>query len=488
MSQKLSFQIDPVIEGRARLTDAQALELYHAASLHDLGSWAQAVARRMHPEDYRTYVIDRNINYTNVCTARCTFCAFRRDHEDADSYTLDYGKIGEKIRELVAINGTQVLMQGGMNDRLPIEWYEDLLRYIKSTFPTVHIHAFSPPEFVEFERFFGLDVREITRRFHKAGLDTIPGGGGEIFAPRVRKRIGIGKASGDDWLRVMRVAHEEGLNTSATMLIGHIEFVRERIEHMAAIRDMQDYALALQAGVDEDAARRWYVEAHDDVPTTIERARTRWPGVFAQSVTQHSALSTQHFGSYTAFIHWPFQRENTPLGRAQEWDPDVHGPFDDSTNEDVLRGRVVRMAGADEYLRMLTIARLYLDNVPSLQSSWVTMGPKVGQLAMMFGANDMGSVMMEENVVSAAGTTYRLAERDICRLIRDAGWVPAQRDQYYNVLRRHDGPDAPDLQLLAAPPMRDVRKVDKQFIGAAPGLDDGADRSERVQLPILGDR
>ena len=239
---KLSFNIDPIIAGTARLTDAQALELYHHRSLQDLGQWASAAAQRMHPEDYRTYVIDRNINYTNVCTAKCTFCAFRRDHEDADSYTLSFEKIGEKIRELVAIRGTQILMQGGMNDALPIEWYEDLLRYIKSNFPTVHIHAFSPPEFVEFERFFNMDVREIIRRFHKAGLATIPGGGGEIFSPRVRRRIGIGKCTGDDWLRVMRVAHEEGLNTSCTMLIGHIEFVRERIEHMAALRDLQDYA------------------------------------------------------------------------------------------------------------------------------------------------------------------------------------------------------------------------------------------------------
>ncbi len=470
--RKLSFDIDSVIAGRARLTDEQALELYHNASLHDLGSWASAAAQRMHPQDYRTYVIDRNINYTNVCTAKCTFCAFRRDHEDADSYTLDYDKIGEKIRELVAIDGTQILMQGGMNDRLPIEWYEDLLRYIKTTFPTVHIHAFSPPEFVEFERFFGMDVREIIRRFHKAGLDTIPGGGGEIFAPRVRKRIGIGKASGDDWLRVMRVAHEEGLNTSCTMLIGHIEFVRERIEHMSALRDMQDYALQLTD------RRQWHLSA------AAGDVRTRHPGVFEKS----SLDSPRGGGSYTAFIHWPFQRENTPLGRAQEWDPDIHGPFDDSTNDDILRGRVVRMAGADEYLRMLAIARLYFDNIPSLQSSWVTMGPKVGQLAMFFGANDMGSVMMEENVVSAAGTTYRLAERDICRLIRDSGWVPAQRDQYYNVLKRHDGPDSPDLVPVEHPPMRDVKKVDKQFIGAAPGLDDGADRSERLQLPILGDR
>jgi cyclic dehypoxanthinyl futalosine synthase len=480
---KLSFDIDAVINGTSRLTDAQALELYTSASMHDLGQWALAVTQRMHPEDYRTYVIDRNINYTNVCTAKCTFCAFRRDHEDEDSYTLDYEKIGQKIRELVAIGGTQILMQGGMNDRLPIEWYEDLLRYIKTNFPTIHIHAFSPPEFVEFERFFNLDVRQIIRRFHKAGLDTIPGGGGEIFNPRVRRRIGIGKCSGDDWLRVMRVAHEEGLNTSCTMLIGHIEFVRDRIEHMAALRDMQDYSRALPI-----ADCQLPIGNSESREQLIRNVQSRWPGVFAKSVIALSEIGDRQsaIGNYTAFIHWPFQRENTPLGRAKEWDEATYGPFDDSTNDDILRGRVVRMAGADEYLRMLAIARLYFDNIPSLQSSWVTMGPKIGQLAMFFGANDMGSVMMEENVVSAAGATYKLNEREICRLIRDAGWVPAQRDQYYNILARHHGPASPDLEPLPDPPVRNVRTIDRQFIGAAPGLDDGQDRSVKVQLPILG--
>ncbi|HEX8522430.1 MAG TPA: radical SAM protein [Tepidisphaeraceae bacterium] len=466
----LSFNIAPILEGKSRLTDAQALELQASASLHDLGQWAHAVAQRLHPEPYRTYVIDRNINYTNVCTAKCTFCAFRRDHEDEDAYTLDHEAIAAKIRELVSIGGTQILMQGGMNDALPLSYYEDLLRFIKKEFPTVHIHAFSPPEFVEFERFFNMDVRDIIRRLKAAGLGTIPGGGGEIFAPRVRRKIGLGKCSGDDWLRVMRVAHEEGMNTSATMLIGHIEFVRERIAHMSALRDMQDYALSLR--VPGSGSR---------VPDIQQRR----PEVFASSPT-HETRNPKP-GSYTAFIHWPFQRENTPLGRAKEWDPQSHGPFDDSTHEDILKGRVVRMAGADEYLRTLAIARLYLDNFPSLQSSWVTMGPKVGQLALFFGANDMGSVMMEENVVSAAGTTYKLNEREICRLIRDAGWIPAQRDQYYNVLKLHEGADAPDLTPLDHPPMREVKRLDKNFIGKAPGLDDGQDRSVTVQLPILGD-
>lgn len=451
----LSFNIDPVINGLARLTEQQALELYHSASLHDLGQWAHAVTQRLHPVTHRTYVIDRNINYTNVCTAKCTFCAFRRDHSHPDAYTLSNETIGQKIRELVSINGTQVLMQGGMNPNLPISYYEDLLLYIKSNFPTIHIHAFSPPEFVEFERFFNLDVRTILQRFRAAGLDTIPGGGGEIFAPRVRNRIGLGKCSADDWLRVMRVAHEEGMSTSATMLIGHIEFVSERIAHLSALRDLQDYALSLRHGF----------------PTNrLAEIKSRHPAVFAKSPKPQNLNPKP--GSYTAFIHWPFQRENTPLGRAKEYDPDLHGPFDHSTHHDILKGRVVRSAGAHEYLRILAIARLYLDNFPSLQASWVTMGPKIGQLALFFGANDMGSVMMEENVVSAAGTTYKLNEREICRLIRDAGYIPAQRDQYYNVLRLHSGQNSPDLLPLPNPPLRPLHKKD---------------HSPSTQLPILGD-
>ncbi len=469
---KLSFNIDDVIAGRSRLREDQAMELFHNASMHDLGAWASAMTQRLHPQDYRTYVIDRNINYTNVCTAHCTFCAFRRDHDESDSYTLSFDEIGEKIRELIGIGGTQILMQGGMNDRLSIEWYEDLLRFIRSKFPTVLIHAFSPPEFIEFERFFNMDVRDVIRRFKTAGLATIPGGGGEIFAPRVRKKIGIGKCSGDDWLRVMRVAHEEGMNTSCTMMFGHIEFVRERIQHMAALRDMQDYALMLR---------------HEGTEARRHEVVQRHSGVFTKSpFTQNAELSTQNVGSYTAFIHWPFQRENTSLGRASEWDPEIHGPFDDSELEDIQKGRIVRMAGASEYLRTLAIARLFFDNIASLQSSWVTMGPKIGQLALFFGANDMGSVMMEENVVSAAGTTYRLSEREICRLIRDAGWVPAQRDQYYNILQCYNGPDSPDLRPDPAPPVRNVRTIDKDFIGIAPGLDD-ADQRMKIQLPLLGD-
>ncbi len=388
-----TFDMGAVVAGNARLTDAQFLELYHHAPLTDLGRWAFAVASRLHPEDYRTYVIDRNINYTNICTARCTFCAFKRNDPNApDAYTLPYAEIYRKIAELSAIGGTQILMQGGMNPDIPVDYYENLLRGIREKFPHIHIHAFSPPEFVEFSRFFNLPVAEILRRFKDCGLATVPGGGGEIFADRVRSRIGPGKCTGEAWLDVMSEAHKLGMYTSATMLIGHIETVDDRLDHLARIRRRQDWALA-------------------NAPA-----------------------------NYTAFIHWTYQPDNTPLDRKRKWNPDAGIPFEFDD------GRTVRLADANEYLRMLALARLYLDNIANLQSSWVTMGPKIGQLALFFGANDMGSVMMEENVVSSAGTTYKLSQEMICRLIRDAGWVPSQRNQYYQVLARHDGPDSPDLK------------------------------------------
>ncbi len=388
---KPSFQIADIIDGRARLTDDQFLELYENAPLAQLGRYAAAVTERLCPHDYRTYVIDRNINYTNICTARCTFCAFKRNDPSAsDAYTLDHEVIYGKIRELMAIGGTQILMQGGMNPALPITYYEELLRGIRERFPTIHIHAFSPPEFVEFSRFFAMPVAEILKRFQACGLATVPGGGGEIFSERVRSRIGPGKCSGDQWLDVMADAHQLGMHTSATMLIGHIEDITDRIDHLHKLRDRQDWALA-------------NAPAH-----------------------------------YTAFIHWSYQPENTPLDKKRKWNPDdsAHFLFDG--------GRTVRLADANEYLRMLALSRLYLDNFRNLQSSWVTMGPKIGQLALFFGANDMGSVMMEENVVSSAGTTYCLSEEMICRIIRDSGWIPAQRNQYYQVLKRHDGGNAPD--------------------------------------------
>ena len=437
--------LQDVVTGQLRLSPAQAMRLYREMPIQDLGRWADARCRFVHGDHIRTYVIDRNINYTNICTARCTFCAFRRDGDEDDAYTLDHDALLMKIQELSDIGGTQILMQGGMNPHLPLDWYIELLTSIKSRFPHVHIHAFSPPEIVEFVRFFNapggdLDaqVRWVMQRLKRAGLDSVPGGGGEIFAHHVRRKIGLGKCDAHQWLTVMRIAHELGMNTSATMMFGHIEGIADRIHHMELVRSWQDRSIA--------------------------------------------DFASDGGGRYKAFISWPFQRENTPLGRAKEWGEvegdDLSQPFpgdamanelfgdleqwqpgdwgtdhDRSPNQhvakspDSLFGRRVRMSGASDYLRTQAISRLYLDNIYSTGASWVTMGPNIGQVALHYGANDMGSVMMEENVVSAAGTTYCLNEPMLCRLIRDAGFMPAQRNNEYNLLKVHDGGDSPDLRV-----------------------------------------
>jgi len=411
-----------VASGEVRITGEQALALLERAPLFDLGRTADARCRALHGDSLRTYVIDRNINYTNVCTAKCTFCAFRRDADDEDAYTLEYEALFEKIAEVRDLGGTQILMQGGMNPDLPLDWYLDLLRGIKERFPGMHVHGFSPPEFIEFVHFFdppGATLEEKLRwvmaRLQEAGLDSLPGGGGEIFAWPVRRKIGLGKCDAEAWLTTMYVAHSLGMFTSATMMFGHIEGLADRVHHMLLVREWQDRALREGAG------------------------ESGW-------------------GHYKAFISWPFQRENTPMGRLREWgaqdgelgetfpgdavaslsgdgDPRAHPEF----------GRRLRMAGSTDYLRTQAVSRLILDNVYSIGSSWVTMGPHVGQTALFFGANDMGSVMMEENVVSAAGTTYCLDEAVLCRLIRDAGFTPAQRDNVYDVLRLHHGAESPDL-------------------------------------------
>lgn len=442
---KSSIDMDAVAAGAVRLSTTDALRLYREATLYDLGRWATAAANRIlrtqapagdsgtpQPprENIRTYIIDRNINYTNVCSANCTFCAFKRDLGDVDSYTLTTRQLHDKVRELAAIGGTQILLQGGMHPDLPIEWYEDLLRGLKSEFPTIHIHGFSPPEFVEFVAVFKIagfartdpgkshtlsaevwaaKLEAILRRLKAAGLDSIPGGGGEIFAEPVRRKIGLGKATAAQWLDVMAAAHRLGMFTSATMMFGHIEGIADRIDHMARIRAAQDRAIA-----------------------------QGWPG------------------RYVSFISWPFQRENTPLGRLPEWDRDAAAAGGEPFPGDVvaesgdptahpLFAKRVRMAGATDYLRTQAISRLFLDNILSIGASWVTMGPKIGQLGLFYGATDMGSVMMEENVVSAAGTTYCLDEPVLCKLIRDAGYIPAQRDNRYNLLAVHEGPQSPDL-------------------------------------------
>lgn len=365
-----------------RITEDEALALYTDCSIHDLGRRAHAITKRLHPESYRTYVVDRNINYANYCTARCLFCSFKADPPRTNSgrkdlpqgYVLSFTEIGRKIEELIAIGGTQVLMQGGLvpAELLPFEWYLDLLRFIKREYPGVHVHAFSPPEIHAFHEVFGMSVADVLRRLREAGLDTIPGGGAEILADRVRRKIAPGKTTVDQYLRVMREAHRIGMRTSITMMFGHLETIPERIEHLRCIRDLQDET-----------------------------------------------------GGFTAFICWTFQPGNTPLGRVPQSPPDQDDPPD---------GTHLRLAGACDQLRMTALARIYLDNVPNIQSSWVTQGVKIGQLALFFGANDMGSVMMEENVVSAAGTTFHLTEKGIRAAISDAGWVPRRRNCYYEVI------------------------------------------------------
>lgn len=416
--------LQAVVDGAARLTPEQALALYRDMPLHELGRWADARCRTLHGDHLRTYVIDRNINYTNVCTAKCTFCAFRRDGDEDDAYTLEYDQLLAKIQELVDIGGTQILMQGGMNPDLPLSWYLELLAQIKQQFPQVHVHAFSPPEFIEFVHFFNPPgatlaekIRWVMVQLKDAGLDSVPGGGGEIFADAVRRKIGLGKCDAEAWLTTMYVAHELGMNTSATMMFGHIDGIADRIHHM-------------------DLVRRWQDRAIND---------------FARDAG----------GRYKAFIAWPFQRENTPLGRLKEWGQgegddlaqpypgDVVAKLDGSGDkgEHPEFGRRLRMAGSTEYLRTQALSRLYLDNIYSIGASWVTMGPHIGQVALTFGASDMGSVMMEENVVSSAGTTYCLNEPVICRLIREAGFTPAQRDNAYRLLKVHDTDASPDLKV-----------------------------------------
>ena len=366
----------------SRISEQEALELYRDCSIHELGRRAHQITLALHPEAYRTYVVDRNINYANYCTAKCIFCNFKADPPGISSgrtdlpngYVLSFAQIGRKIEELIAIGGTQVLMQGGLvpAEVLPFEWYLDLLRFIKGQYPGIHVHAFSPPEVHALHQVFGMSIREVLLRLRDAGLDTIPGGGAEILVDRVRRRIAPGKTTADQYLKVMAEAHRLGMRTSITMMFGHIETPAERIEHLRRIRELQDET-----------------------------------------------------GGFTAYIGWTFQPGNTPLGRVRRRN---------RGEEDPGKATSLALADAHEYLRMTALARIFLDNIANLQASWVTQGVKIGQLALFFGANDMGSVMMEENVVSAAGTTYRLTEQEIRAAIADAGWVPKQRSCYYEII------------------------------------------------------
>jgi len=332
------------------------VDFYRNASLLELGAEADKVRRQLHPGNVVTYIVDRNINYTNVCVADCGFCAFYRRPKDNEGYTLSFEQIGAKIEEAKALGAVQILIQGGHNPYIPFEWYLELMRYIKRNHP-IHIHGFSPSEVDFFSTVFRMDARDVIRELQSAGLDSIPGGGGEILVQRVRDLVAKKKAGADRWLEIMEIAHGEGMKTSVTMMYGIGETLEERIEHLERVREVQ--------------------------------ART---------------------GGFTAFICWPLQPENTPRMSNQ--------PKTDST----------------EYLRTVAISRIVLDNVPNLQASWVTMGMKIGQLALRFGCNDFGSLMIEENVVSAANTTHRTSTAEMERLIRDAGFVASRRRQDYSLL------------------------------------------------------
>ncbi len=349
-----------------RLSDAEAIKLYRGATLRQLGRMAFEACANRHPEPERTYVVDRNINYSNRCTARCRFCAFRAGWGGRKGWTLTTEQILGEIRDLVAIGGRQILLQGGLHPTWPLERHVRMLEQIKQAFPGIHVHGFSPPEVYHLAERSGLGIAGVLARLREAGLDSLPGGGAEILVDRVRREISPGKCLSDGWLEVMRQAHRLGMLTTATMMLGHVESDAERIEHLRRLRDLQAESLS--------------------------RGR----------------------GRFTAFICWTFQATHTELGQ-------IAGPD----------GAKLRLSGAHEYLRTLALARLYLDNFENLQASWVTQGPKVGQLALYFGANDMGSVMMAEKVVSAAGTTYRLDEGDIRRLIADAGFQPRRRNCAY---------------------------------------------------------
>ena len=354
----------PAILDRAaageRISDEQALRLLEEGSLLDLGEAADRLRKAVHPDGIATYIVDRNINYTNVCAAGCRFCAFHRAEGHREAYVIDRDTLASKIRETIDLGGVQILLQGGHHPNLRLDWYEELLRWIKSNWK-IHVHGFSAPEIHHFARIEGLPVREVLRRLQAAGLDTLPGGGAEILVDRVRSALARDRCTAGEWLDVHRAAHEMGMRTTATMVIGHIETLAERVEHLRAIRDLQDES--------RSAGR----------------------------------------AGFTAFIMWTMQTEHTGLARLQP-------------------------AGSHEYLRTLAVCRLFLDNIENLQASWVTQGGEIGQLALRFGANDMGSTMLEENVVSRAGATFTMDEARIRRVIREAGFTPKRRDCLYRLL------------------------------------------------------
>jgi len=381
MNARLSQVLDDVAAG-TRLGFDDAVRLLESHDLARIGRAAHAVTQRLHPETYRTYNIDRNINYTNICTAVCDFCAFYRGPKHPEGYVLPREVLLKKIEETVAIGGDQILMQGGLHPTLTLEWYEDLLRDIKAHFPAVNIHGFSPPEIHHLTKVAKRPLPEVLERLAAAGLGSLPGGGGEILVDRVRQAMTRGKVLTDDWLEVHRQWHALGGKSTATMMFGHIETLAERIEHLDRLRELQDET-----------------------------------------------------GGFTAFICWSFQPDNTEM--------------DD-----------IPPAGSFEYLKTQAVARLYLDNFPNIQSSWVTQGREIGQLALLFGANDMGSLMLEENVVSAAGTVHHLTLEEMRSAISELGWIPRRRNVFYELFEDEESlavpaaaePAGPQLPVLTAAP------------------------------------
>ena len=350
--------LDNALAGQ-RLTSDDALRLLESEDLLAIGRAAQEVALRRHPEGAVTYIVDRNVNYSNVCSAVCTFCAFYRTPGHDEGYELTRQEIYEKMDELASLGGRQVLMQGGLHPDLSLSFYEELLADLKARYPEVNLHAFSPPEIINFVDLEGISLREVIRRLKAAGLGSIPGGGADILVEAVRDRISRGKGSAAQWLEVMETAHEEGLRTTATMMFGHVETLADRVEHLGALRELQD--------------------------------RT---------------------GGFTAFICWTFQPDNTPLGKKLNY----------------------RRTTSHEYLKTQAVGRLFLDNIDNVQTSWVTQGEKIGQLSLLFGANDFGGTMMEENVVSAAGTYHYVSEERIRELISELGFTPKRRTTFYELL------------------------------------------------------
>ncbi len=345
--------IENVLAGE-RISDEEFLMLEAQADLHQLGFLADSIRKRKHPQKVVTYVIDRNINYTDICISACKFCAFFKGPEEKDGYLLTFDELGEKIEETKALGGTQILLQGGLHPGQPLEYYEEMLTFMKSR--GIHIHGFSPPEIHHFSELSGQPVPVVIERLIAAGLDSIPGGGAEILTDRVRNLTAPRKCSADQWISIMEESHRQGLRSSATMMFGHVETSEDRLEHLRRLRELQDRS-----------------------------------------------------GGFTAFIPWPFQPQNTVLADLEK-------------------------TTAVGYLRMLALSRIYLDNFDNIQASWVTQGPKVAQLSLSFGANDFGSTMIEENVVAAAGISFRLSEQEIRRLVSDAGYTPAQRLMDYTLL------------------------------------------------------